>query len=620
MPLSNPTNSAKVIPSEQTSRQRPNFIRFLSYVRPYWWMIALAAVGGIIKFTIPLLVPQVTQHFVDNVFLSELDPRAQWREVYTILAGLFALYVVIWVPGTYMRTYFAGKGGSSAVFDLRRDLYDRILRMSASFFKRNRSGSVVSRLISDVELTQNLVGSALTNVWMDSTAVLVVLFFLIRIDVRVTLVALVTFPVYIMLFRYFQNEIRDSTHRIQEGISDMAGNAQEKIAGSAIVHAFTQEKRENNMFRESSDDLFSATMRRVRFRGANNASTGLVTQSAPLLVMLYGGYLVTRGQLSVGQLVAVSMYLRPLYLPLERFSELNVVLSNALAALDRIFSVMDQEPDIQDSPGAAKLKTIRGAVKFQDVAFHYPAASYAPAKDTSTEDAANEDSRNAPTLEDVKLEVQPGQKVAFVGPSGAGKSTLVSLIPRFYDVAEGTISVDGHDIRDVKVKSLRKHIGMVLQTPILFSGSVRDNVRYGKPDATQAELIEACKAANAFDFIRALPRGFDSEVGEGGALLSGGQRQRLTIARAFLKDPTILILDEATSALDSESERLIQDALERLMVGRTTFIIAHRLSTVIGADMIVVMQAGRVVDVGTHNELVARRGLYQNLYQKAAAA
>ncbi|MEM7737296.1 MAG: ABC transporter ATP-binding protein [Deinococcota bacterium] len=547
-----------------------------------------------------------------------------------MLAGLFALYVVVWVPGTYMRTYFAGKGGSIAVFDLRRDLYDRILRMSASFFKRNRSGSVVSRLISDVELTQNLVGSALTNVWMDSTAVLVVLFFLVRIDVRVTLVALVTFPIYILLFRYFQNEIRDSTHRIQEGISDMAGNAQEKIAGSAIVHAFTQEKRENNMFRESSDDLFSATMRRVRFRGANNASTGLVTQSAPLLVMLYGGYLVTRGQLSVGQLVAVSMYLRPLYLPLERFSELNVVLSNALAALDRIFNVMDHEPDIQDSPGAAKLKTIRGAVEFQDVAFHYPATSYTSAKNESVEadsveadsiEAINvEDGSNAPTLEDVSLEVQPGQKVAFVGPSGAGKSTLVSLIPRFYDVAEGTIYVDGHDIRDVKVKSLRKHIGMVLQTPILFSGSVRDNVRYGKPDASQTELIEACKAANAFDFIRELPRGFDSEVGESGALLSGGQRQRLTIARAFLKDPTILILDEATSALDSESERLIQDALERLMVGRTTFIIAHRLSTVIGADMIVVMQAGRVVDVGTHNELLARRGLYQNLYQKAAAA
>lgn len=581
-------------------KKTANFVRFLSYVKPYTWFIVLASVGGIIKFTVPLLVPQLTRYLLDNVFLNEtFSAQQQWHILLRTLGLMALLYVLVWAPGTYIRSYFAGLAGHKAVFDLRQKLYEHIMRMSASFFDKHRSGSIVSRLISDVALMQNLVGNALTNVWMDSAAIIVVLFFLLRIDVGITIVALITFPFYILIFRKFQGYIREATYIIQEGTSQLAGNAQEKIAGNYVVHAFNQERREGRYFKRDSNELLSATVRLLRFRGGNAAITGILTQSAPLLVLLYGGYLVIHGQLTIGELVAVNLYLGPLYLPLERFSELNVILSNSLAALDRVFEVMDETPDILDAKGAKELNDCKGQVQFEHVDFSY---------------SQDEDSPVA-VLEDISFSAEPGQKIALVGPSGSGKSSLISLIPRFYDVTAGRILIDGQDIRQLQVKSVRQNISIVLQTPVLFSGTVRQNILYGKPGASEEELLTATKNANALEFIQALPKGFDSEVGEGGGFLSGGQRQRITIARAFLKNPQILILDEATSALDSASEKLIQAALEKLMEKRTTFIVAHRLSTIIGSDTILVMKDGKIVDKGNHRQLLDREGLYQQLYQ-----
>lgn len=584
------------------SAEKPHiFLRFLRYVAPYKHYLLLAVLGGVVKFSVPLLVPQLTRYLLDHVFLNpDLTRQAQLNQLFLYVGGLMVLFAFVWSPFTYVRHYYAGKLGSKSVFDLRCDLYYRVLRMSASFFSRNKSGGIVSRLISDIELIQNLVGSALTNVWMDFAALLLVLVFLLRIDPVITLVALVTFPLYIFFFKRFQREIKSSTHQVQTEIAAMAGNVQEKVAGSTVVRAFTQEKREERSFQRDSDHLFSTSMRRTHYQSLNMALTGLLTQLAPLIVLLYGGYVVVTGRLTVGDLVAVTLYLGPLYLPLQRFSELNVVFANAMAALDRVFEILDEQPEIRDRPGAAELGEVQGRVDFEGVSFAY---------DPETEGAV---------LEDLSFSALPGQKVALVGPSGSGKSTIISLIPRFYDVQSGAVKIDGHDVRDVKLRSLRRHIGVVLQTPVLFSGSIKENILYGKPKATDEELVEACRAANAYDFIRALPKGFETEVGEGGAMLSGGQRQRITIARAFLKDPRILILDEATSALDSESERLIQAALERLMVGRTTFVIAHRLSTIIGADKIFVLQGGRLVDAGTHDELLLREGVYRGLYRQVA--
>jgi subfamily B ATP-binding cassette protein MsbA len=316
---------------------------------------------------------------------------------------------------------------------------------------------------------------------------------------------------------------------------------------------------------------------------------------APLIVICFGGYQVISARMTVGELIAVTMYLAPLYLPLQRFSELNIVFANSMSALDRIYEIMDEEPEILSRPDAVDLPEIQGTVAFDHVSFSYDKA--------------------CPVLHDITFTAPAGRKVALVGLSGSGKSTIASLIPRFYDPAAGTISIDGIDIRTIKVNSLRQHIGMVLQDPILFSGTIRENILYGNPSADDHHISQAARAANAYDFVAALPNAFDTEVGERGSFLSGGQRQRITIARAFLKNPEIIVFDEATSSLDSESERMIQDAMGRLIVGRTTFIIAHRLSTIVNADTILVVHDGRIVESGTHADLLVRGGLYCDLYR-----
>jgi subfamily B ATP-binding cassette protein MsbA len=346
-------------------------------------------------------------------------------------------------------------------------------------------------------------------------------------------------------------------------------------------------------------------MRQAHFHSLNITINGVILEIAPLLVLLFGGYQVIAGTITVGELVAVGMYLPSLYMPIRRFTDLNVVIANSMAALDRVFELMDQKPEIKDRPNAIRLPTIEGYVQFDEVCFAY--------QNTPADDPG-------PVLKDVNFEAAPGQKIALVGPSGSGKSTLVGLIPRFFDVGSGVVCIDGHDVRNVKVKSLRSHIGMVMQDAILFSGTIRENLRYGNPNATDQEVEWACRAANACEFIEQLPNKFEAEVGEGGGFLSGGQKQRLTIARAFLKNPKILILDEATSALDAESERLIQAALQDLMVGRTTFIIAHRLSTIVNADQILVLEAGKIVEAGTHAELLEKEGVYHHLYQQQFAS
>jgi subfamily B ATP-binding cassette protein MsbA len=583
------------------SLRKNNFLRFLTYVAPYKKQLVFVTIGGIAKFSLPLLVPQVTRYLLDNVYLNtSLSTEARLQQLAFYVGGMILLFIFVYTPLVYVRHFYSGKVSQQAMFDLRCQLYYRILRMSASFFDRNKSGAIVSRLINDIEIAQNLIGSALTDIWMDLISLSLILFFLIQIDPALTVAALITFPFYIRTFRKSQTQVKDSSKRIQEELAHMSGTVQEKIAGSRVIHAFAQEQAEQDSFTEESAKLLSMNMIRVSLQSTNITTSVLITNIAPLIVALYGGYRVITGTLTIGDLVAAGMYLAPLYLPLERFAQLNLVFANSMAAVERVFEIMDAEPEIKDRPNALKLDNVVGRVEFDDVHFAYENVS-----------------EPGPILRNISFTVEPGQKVALVGPSGSGKSTLVSLMMRFYDVQAGTVRIDGHDVRDLTVNSLRSSVGMVLQNPILFSGTVAENIRYGRPDASDAEVIEAAKAANAYDFIMKLPKGFNSELGENGLGLSGGQRQRLTIARAFLKDPRILVLDEATSALDNESERLIQNALEKLMIGRTTFIIAHRLTTIQQADRIIVLEAGCLVESGTHDELLCHAdGCYRRLYSQ----
>ncbi|HTT36930.1 MAG TPA: ABC transporter ATP-binding protein [Burkholderiales bacterium] len=619
---SSPPRSTAAAPSPSSVPQGSPVRRFLAYVRPYWALIVGATLCGILKFTLPAafaivlrfmtdrLVPQfgaappptdpvfaATQHYL--AWLAGLMP-ASWHATtawgqFNLLAGTLLVVYAVWGVAMYYRSYLAQLAGHRVMLDLRSDLFQHIQRLSHSFFQTRQSGGIVSRLTADIALAQNFVGAAMTNIWMDAVSCVFYLALLLAMDVRLTLAALLVFPLYIACMRIYGAESKRTSREVQEAMEEFSGELQERIAGYAVVKSFAAERRESRGFFTRARNLFDLVMANVRTTNMSSSLVQWLTEMATLGLIWYGGWQIFKGQSSIGVVVAFIHLLRQLYFPVNRISEMNTVLQNSLAAIERIFEVFDTEPDVRERPGATPLPRIHGEIRFDHVSFGYTSEQL--------------------ILKDIDLAIRPGEVVALVGPSGAGKTTLVQLLPRFYDPVRGSVRVDGVDLREVTLRSLRSQIGIVAQDTLLFSGSVRDNILYGRPDASEGELERVVKAAHADVFIRELPEGYDTLLGERGAKLSGGQRQRIAIARAFLGDPRILILDEATSALDSESEHLIQDALKRLMRGRTNVVIAHRLSTVLHADRIVVLDRGRIVQVGPHELLLSEGGLYRRLYE-----
>ena len=570
--------------------------RYLQFVKPYKWKIILTILIGIIKFTIPLLLPLILKYVVDDIIDTDLSQSEKLQQLAIIMGISFVIFVVLRPPIEYARQYLAQWTGNKILYDIRDRLFDHIQRLSLRFYAQNKTGEIISRVIHDVEQTKAFVITGLMNIWLDMFTILIAIGIMLTMDVWLTVVAIILFPLYGFAVRYFYSRLRKLTRDRSQALAEVQGHLHERVQGMPVIRSFALEDYEQKQFEERNGNFLDRAIAHTSWNAKAYTVTNTITDIAPLLVIAVAGYLVISWDLTLGTMVAFVGYMERVYSPLRRLINSATVLTQSLASMDRVFEFLDEKYDIEDKPDAKELTKVDGKVEIKQVSFHY-------------------DEDEADVLRKVSLDVEKGETIAFVGMSGGGKSTLISLIPRFYDVTEGSILIDGEDIRNVKVRSLRDKIGMVLQDNILFSDSVATNIRMGKPDATDEEVIAAAKAANAHEFIMNLPNGYDTLVGERGVKLSGGQKQRVAIARVFLKNPPILIFDEATSALDLESEHLIQEALEKLAHDRTTFIVAHRLATITHADRIVLIEDGEIKEIGTHDELMQKKGGYYDLFQ-----
>ncbi len=569
--------------------------RLLIYAKPYWPYIAGTALFGIVKFVMPIAVPLTIKTIIDDIIggAESLAIRAEHlRTIIFVLTGIMVTQAV----AIYFRTYLIRYAGTHIIFDLRCALYEHLQRLSLRFFEEQRTGAIVSRLLSDINAAQQFINGALVNITMDVTLMTVILVILFGMNAQLALWAIALLPIYLFVYKYINPRVRAATKDAQNELAEMSGDVTERLAAMMVVQAFTQERREAKSFRKRNRDYTGYVLDRVKLSASLGAVTTFVTEFSPIIVLWVGATMALRSEITAGELVAFTGLLGMLYSPIRRLSDVNVIIQTATAALERVFEFFDETPDVKSDPGAAAIGPIEGHVAFDGVHFSYDGVTT--------------------VIKNVSFDVEPGQAVALVGPSGSGKSTVVKLVTRFYDVLGGSIEIDGTDIRDVTMDSIRKQVGIVPQRAVLFRGSISENILYGRRKAPHEEVVEAAKAANAHDFIMELEDEYETQVGDHGDLLSGGQAQRIALARTFLKNPRILILDEATSSLDSLSENAIQDALRALMRGRTTFIIAHRLSTIIDADRILVLRDGHLVEDGTHAELLSQGGVYSDLCEQ----
>lgn len=608
--------------------------QYWQFVKPYRFSILLVVLLGMLQFIVPLSVPYMTKIMVDEV-LTQKSEFWTVQKVVGVLGIVFTFGVVI----HFMRNFAAARLGNTMARDLRRKLYAHIQGLSQRFYDSRQTGSIVSRVLHDVNGAQNLVGGGVINLAVDLFLILFAGIMLFIMDWRLALLSLWILPLYYLTFTNLNVRIRFAWRTVHRQLERISGVLVERIAGISVVKAFNSEKKELARYDKQADHHFQYSMNAHNLSNTLGTLSQMFNHIGVLIIWFAGGMFVLNGNLTVGTLLAFTGYLGQLYGPIQRFSQVNVTIQNSMANIERIFEIFDIEPDIKNPPNAKRITACKGDIEFQNVHFTY--ITERPIRDYNIKDGDPDLVEKfkpekpfyiipprtkplpPPTVEErkkalkgISFTARSGEVIALVGPSGAGKTTLVQFIPRFYDPEEGKVLLDGVDLRKYDLNDLRKQIAIVMQDNILFSGTVYENIAYGRPEATQEEVEAAARAANAHDFIIEWEQGYETVLGERGVRLSGGQKQRIAIARALLKDPKILILDEATSALDAESEYLVTQALERLMKGRTTFIIAHRLATVVRADKILVMDRGKIVESGTHSQLLARGGLYRELYDK----
>ena len=564
------------------------YLRLLRYLRPYIPQTIMAVACMLLATSASLYVPWIVRDVIDGVLVN--------KDILLLNVITVGIIVVFALRGffVYGQNYLMAYVSQKIVIDLRESLFRHFQRLSVSYFDRSRTGKVLSYMTNDVGALQGALAQNVIELSTESLTLIGSLVAMFYLHWQLALLTLITVPLVAQAMKLFGAKLRKASGTMQQRAAEITSVLQEMIVSVRLIRLFVREDYETDRFMRENDNNFAAQMKAAQLSATLSPVIEFLAAIAVTVIIWYGGREVINGNLTSGSLIAFLVYAVNISNPVKRLGNVYGSIQRAVAAADRVFEVLDTLPEIEDAPDAIELPVVKGDVSFSQVSFEY-----------RTGEAA---------LKNLTIEVPAGQILAIVGPSGAGKSTIANLLPRFYDPQAGAICIDGVDIRKITVRSLREQIAMVPQETILFNASIYENILYGRLDADKASVIEAAKAANAHDFIMQLPDGYETQIGERGSQLSGGQRQRIAIARAILKNPRILILDEATSALDAESERVVQDALDKLMVGRTTFVIAHRLSTIQRADKILVMEKGRLIECGCHTELLDAGGLYCKLY------
>ena len=563
--------------------------RILSYIKPYLHVLFAALVCTMLAAGGNLYLPWIFRDMIDKVLSA--------RDAYMLNVISASIVVIFLLRGIFLygQNYLMSYVGQHVIIDIRGEVFRKLQRLSMSFYDKNKTGTIMSYVTNDVNALQGAMVDNTIELVTESIILIGSICAMTYLDWKLTLFTILTFPVVLYFMNFFGKKIRRSGGMIQEAAADITSVLQEAVSSVRIVKSFVREQYEIDRFERENEANLKANLKNAKYMATLTPTIEFVAALGVTMILWFGGHNVIDGETTAGSLVAFLAYAVNISNPVKRITRVTGNIQRALAAAQRVVDVLDLPEEVQNLPDAKALPAVTGSVCFENVTFSY-----------------NEGDE---ILHDLSFAVKPGQAVGLVGPSGAGKSTIASLLPRFYDCDAGAIRIDGTDIKHVTLDSLRQQVGIVPQETILFNGTVYDNILYGRLDATKDEIEAAAKAANAHDFIMELPEGYNTMLGDRGVNISGGQRQRIAIARAILKDPRILVLDEATSALDTESERLVQEALNRLMVGRTSIIIAHRLSTIKNADRILVLDKGKLAEDGTHDELMEKNGLYAHLYQ-----